>query len=299
MNHDQRESSTMHDGHAGAGLAGMRSCANNSVEQPRAAIIVNADDWGRDSTTTNRSLECIHCGAVSSVSAMTFMEDSERGAGLARLHGVDAGLHLNFTLPYSAPHCPPRLKEHQEKLSRYLRSHRFARTLYHPGLADSFEYVVKMQLEEYERLFGARPNRVDGHHHMHLCANVARQQLLPAGIIVRRNFSFGPGEKGSLNRLYRQRQDRRLARRYRLADFFFDLRPIELRDRLARILELAPRYDIEVEAHPIRDEEYRFLVDGELTRRLGGVAVSRGYILRFSRSGPGIDSIPTTQQAWR
>ena len=289
----------MHDGQAGAGLARMRSRASNSVDQPGAAIIVNADDWGRDSTTTDRSLECIHCGAVSSVSAMTFMEDSERSAGLARLHGVDAGLHLNFTLPYTAPHCPQRLKEHQEKLSRYLRSHRFARTLYHPGLADSFDYVVKIQLEEYERLFGARPNRVDGHHHMHLCANVTRQKLLPAGIILRRNFSFAPGEKGSLNRLYRRRQDRKLARRYRLTDFFFDLRPIEPRERLARILELAPRYDIEVEAHPIRDEEFRFLVDGELMRRLGSVAVSPGYTLRFSRSGSSVDKIPMTQQARR
>jgi hypothetical protein len=46
-------------------------------------------------------------------------------------------------------------------------------------------------------------------------------------------------------------------------------------------LELAYRFDIEVETHPIRDEEYRFLVDGELMRCLGSVAVSRGYILRF------------------
>ena len=269
------------------------------MELPCAAIIVNADDWGRDSTTTDRSLECIHCGAVSSVSAMTFMEDSERAAGLARLHGVDAGLHLNLTLPYSAPHCPPRLKEHQEKLSRFLSSHRFAPVLYHPGLADSFEYIVKMQLEEYERLFGVPPGRVDGHHHVHLCANVTRQQLLPAGIIVRRNFSFGPGEKGSLNRFYRRRQDRRLAQRHRLTDFFFDLQPLEPRQRFARILELAYRFDIEVETHPIRDEEYRFLVDGELMRCLGSVAVSRGYILRFSRSGSGVDRIPMTQQAWR
>ena len=46
--------------------------------------------------------------------------------------------------------------------------------VYHPGLASSFEYVVKAQLEEYERLYGAPANRVDGHHHMHLCANVVK-----------------------------------------------------------------------------------------------------------------------------
>ena len=56
-----------------------------------AMIIVNADDWGRDAVTTDRSLECVLRGAVSSVSAMMFMEDSERAAALAGEHGVDDG----------------------------------------------------------------------------------------------------------------------------------------------------------------------------------------------------------------
>ena len=51
-------------------------------------------------------------------------------------------------------------------------------------------YVVKAQLEEFERLYGRAPNRIDGHHHAHLCANVVLAGLLPAGTIVRRNFSF-------------------------------------------------------------------------------------------------------------
>ncbi len=35
-------------------------------------LIVNADDWGRDYENTERTLECIHRGSVSSVSAMVF-----------------------------------------------------------------------------------------------------------------------------------------------------------------------------------------------------------------------------------
>jgi hypothetical protein len=264
-----------------------------------AAIIVNADDWGRDGATTDRTLECCRRGAVSSVSAMVFMEDSERAAALARLHGIDAGLHLNFTLAYSAASCPARLREHQGQLARFLRSHRLAPAMYHPGLATSFEYVVKAQLDEYERLFAVPTGRVDGHHHMHLSMNVATQKLLPEGIVVRRNLSFRPGEKGYLNRAYRRLQDQRLARRHRLTDFFFDLRPIEPRHRFSGILELAYRFDVEVETHPIREEEYRFLVDEELLRCGSGVTVSRGYILRFCKSTYGFGNATSTQQALR
>ncbi len=246
-----------------------------------AAVIVNADDWGRDVPTTRRTLDCILCGAVSSVSAMVFMEDSKQAAYLARKHGVDRGLHLNFTLPFSALDCPSRLKEHQEKLSRFLTSYRLAPAIYHPGLRSSFDYAVKSQLEEYERIYGAAAIRVDGHHHMHLCANVLMQRLLPRGIIVRRNLSFAAGEKNILNRFYRRRQDQRLARRYRLADFFFDLQPVEPRRRLEEIFKLAKRFNVEVETHPIHDVEYRFLIDGEFMRWTGEGSVARGYKLRL------------------
>jgi hypothetical protein len=157
--------------------------------------------------------------------------------------------------------------------------------LYHPGLAASFEYVVRAQQEEYERLYGAPAHRADGHHHMHLCANVVFQKLLPGGTIVRRNFSFEPGEQGYFNRLYRRWQDRLLSRRYRLADFFFGLLPLDPRRRLEEIFELGARFNVEVETHPINDEEYRFLVDGEFMRCAGKVAVARGYLLRSLHHG--------------
>lgn len=288
MNCDQQVTPITNDGSAGAIFAPGRSHVSDAMEPAGAAVIVNADDWGRDNATTDRCLDCFLLGAVSSVSAMVFMEDSERAADLARHHGVDAGIHLNFTLPFSAAHCPARLKQHQERLSRLLSSHRFAPVLYHPFAAASFEYVVKAQLEEYERLYGAAARRVDGHHHMHLCTNVLMQELLPGGIIVRRNLSFARGEKGFFNRFYRHQQDRRLARRHRIADFFFDLQPLEPRRRLEEIFDLSERFDIEVETHPIHDEEYRFLADGELMRGAGEGAVARGYVLRFCNPGVGV-----------
>jgi hypothetical protein len=210
---------------------------------------------------------------------MVFMEDSERAAAIARDHGVDAGLHVNLTTPFNAPRSSSRLIELQQKVSRFLRWHHLAPAIYHPGLAASFDYVVKAQIEEFERLYGTTLKRVDGHHHMHLCANVVFQDLLPLGSIVPRNFSFKREEKGCINRIYRRWQDRWLARRHRLTDFFFALSPGDP-SRMERICDLASRCNVEVETHPAKPEEYAFLMDGELLRLAGKVSVARGYVLR-------------------
>lgn len=68
-------------------------------------------------------------------------------------------------------------------------------------------------MEEYEHQYGRAPRSIDGHHHLHLSANVQRQKFLPSRALVRRKFSLAPGEKSLINRLYRAWQDRQLARR--------------------------------------------------------------------------------------
>lgn len=66
-----------------------------------------------------------------------------------------------------------------------------------------------------------------------------------------------------------------------MTDFFFSLPPLEPRTRLEKIFDLANHFNVEVETHPATPEEYRFLVNGELSRRAGKVGVARGYHLRF------------------
>jgi len=246
---------------------------------PRSALIINADDWGLDRHTTDRCLDCVLNGSVSSVSAMVFMEDAERAAAQAREHRIDAGLHLNLITPFTARHCPPALIEHQQKIARFLLSNRFAPAMFYPALLNSFRFVVQEQLEEFERLYGYAPRRIDGHRHMHLAANVLGQRLLPKGSIVRRNFSFTSGEKSLVNRLYRRGQDSILARRHRLADFFFDILPLDPL-RLERIARLGCTRNVEIETHPADPEQYRFLMHGELTAMCPGVEIARGYQLR-------------------
>jgi predicted glycoside hydrolase/deacetylase ChbG (UPF0249 family) len=244
-----------------------------SVAVLNRGLIINADDWGRNRETTDRTLECCERGSVSSVSAMVFMEDSERGATLARERGIDAGLHLNFTTPFSAPVRPAALAEHQQRIARCLLRHRLAQVLFHPTLVRSFEYVVSAQVDEFRRLYGVAPQRYDGHHHMHLCANILISDLLPRGTAVRRNFSFEAGEKSFANRLYRGFVDRVLARRHRLTDFFFSLNPLGPRSRLERIFSLARRFVVELETHPCDMAEYRFLSGNEIFCCMDGASL--------------------------
>jgi hypothetical protein len=264
--------------------------AQNSASHAAATtglLIVNGDDWGRDQRTTQMMFDCVLRGSVSSVSAMVFMEDSERAAALAREHQIDAGLHLNFTTPFSAGAGGTRLADRQRELARHLRRHRFAQMMYHPGLTRSFEYVVTSQIEEYRRLYGCDPSSIDGHHHMHLCANVLVQKLLPAGTLVRRNFSFQFGEKGRLNRAYRNFIDRWLQRHHCTVDFLFALSPLEP-ERLRRIVTLAREFVVEVETHPIQPDEYRYLTSDQLFNSLESSRIgSRSLARRIGRGERG------------
>ena len=247
--------------------------------------MVNADDWGQDQLTTDRILECSERGAVSSVSAMVFMEDSERAAALARNKGIEAGLHLNFTTQFSASNCPVGLREKQQGTGRHLLRHRLAQIVFHPGLMQSSEYLVAAQIDEFRRIYGTEPARLDGHHHMHLCANVLLQRLLPRGTMVRRNFSSQWAGKGQANRLYRKASDLALSRRHLITDFFFSLTPLEPAYRLERIYSLARQFVVELETHPAQPEEYRYLAGGEIFRQIGDLHLASPSAV-FRRHNP-------------
>ena len=207
---------------------------------------------------------------------MVFMEDSERAASLARERSIDIGLHLNLTEALSARNASARLQEHHGRVARFLRRHRLFQTIYHPGLAASFEYVTKAQLEEFNRIYGEAPKRIDGHHHMHLSENVLIGRLLPSGTLLRRNFSFAPGEKSWINRRYRSFVDSRLQRRHQIVDFLFSIDPIET-ERLQRIFGYAQQSFVELETHPVNQAEFHFLTSREMAKLLGGFPIAPNF----------------------
>ena len=87
--------------------------------------------------------------------------------------------------------------------------------------------------------------------------------VITKGQNVRRNFSFWPGEKSSLNRAYRRIVDNWLARSYQLTDYFFSLAQCLKGNRLGRVTELARVAKVELMTHPEKAAEFDWLMSEE------------------------------------
>jgi predicted glycoside hydrolase/deacetylase ChbG (UPF0249 family) len=231
-------------------------------------LIINADDFGRSATETDAALGCYQEVRITSVSAMMFMEDSERAAELAKENDLDVGLHLNFDEPFTGGNSPAELREYHGRTIRYLMGNKYKQLVYNPFLRREFAYSYEAQVAEFVRLYGKPPSHIDGHHHMHLCANILLSKIIPAGMKIRRNFSFWPGEKSLLNRTYRALVDRWLSRRYQLPDYFFDLAQCLQGKKLDRVATLAKSNNVELMTHPIVRMESEFLMSDEFLEML-------------------------------
>jgi len=234
-------------------------------------LIINADDWGRSVVETDAARRCYGAGRITSVSAMVFMEDSERAAELAKENELDVGLHLNFTDRFTANHYPVTLGNYHRKIVGFLTANKYTQLLYNPFLRKEFAFSYQAQAEEFARLFEKPPSHIDGHHHMHLCANLVLSDVIPAGTKMRRNFSFWPGEKSIVNRTYRSLVDRWLVRKYQLPDYFFDLTHCIQERKLDRVATLAKSGNVELMTHPVVHSETEYLMTdefGELLQRL-------------------------------
>jgi predicted glycoside hydrolase/deacetylase ChbG (UPF0249 family) len=241
-------------------------------------LIINADDWGRSVAETDAALRCYRQGRITTVSAMVFMEDSKRAAELAKENELDVGLHLNFAERFTGSGSSEALANHQSSLVRFLMGNKYSQLLYNPFLRKAFSYSYEAQVEEFVRLFAKLPSHIDGHHHMHLCANLLLSKNIPSGMKMRRNFSFWPGEKGCLNRAYRALVDRCLARRYQLADYFFDLTQCIQEKKLDRVAALAKSSNVELMTHPIIQIESEYLLGDQFLGALQRLTVG-GYAL--------------------
>jgi predicted glycoside hydrolase/deacetylase ChbG (UPF0249 family) len=222
-------------------------------------LIVNADDWGRSELETNAALDCHRGGTITSASAMVFMKDSERAAELANRHGLDIGLHLNLDERLTANNYSDTLAQRHNKIVFFLTRTKWSQVLYNPFLRNDVTYSCEAQLAEFARLFGKPPSHIDGHHHMHLCANVLLARAFAPGTKMRRNFSFSAGEKSIVNRAYRAAVDAWLAYRYVLTDYFFDLSQSLDGNKIQRVVSLARVKNVELMTHPVVQREADYL----------------------------------------
>lgn len=239
-------------------------------------LIINADDWGGWRSATDAALACYEAGRISSVTAMVFMADSTRAAEIALDRGMNVGLHLNLNQDLSAPDCPAPVRESHRRVSRFLNRNKYCQLCYNPFLQDDFRATFAAQYGEFQRLYRRAPSHIDGHRHMHLCANMLLGNVIPAGLKVRRSFSFWPGEKSALNRLYREWVDRRLAKSQQITRYFFATSQCLGGPRFDRLVELAQRDPVELMTHPEVPAEMQFLLGPQFGAALARLQVG-GY----------------------
>jgi predicted glycoside hydrolase/deacetylase ChbG (UPF0249 family) len=242
-------------------------------------LMVNADDCGRSAAETDAVIVCHAAGRISSTTAMVFMADSARAASSVKRLGIAVGLHLNLTQPFAAPGVPASVRRAHDAVVRFLSSSKYAVLVYQPFLRRAFRDVVNAQLEEFARLYGRQPTHIDGHQHQHLCANVLLDGLLPEGQRVRRSFSFFPGEKSAINRGYRALVDRRLARHYRVTDYFFSLKQCLQQGRMPRVFDLARTQTVELMTHPLVPAEHHYLMSDAYAQALGAIPPTSDRVL--------------------
>ena len=127
-------------------------------------LIINADDWGRSAPETDAALRCYRERRITSVSAMVFVQDSERAARLTKDYELDdVGLHLNFSERFTDKSCSETLKETQWRIIRFLKRGKYAQLLYNPFLRKTFACWYQAQVEGFVRLFEKLPSHIDGH----------------------------------------------------------------------------------------------------------------------------------------
>jgi predicted glycoside hydrolase/deacetylase ChbG (UPF0249 family) len=226
-------------------------------------LIINADDWGKNQLTTDRSLTCFKTNRITSASAMVFMADSERATQLALENNFDTGLHLNFNHKFDGNVTSPKLKAYHQSIASFISKNKYCVLIYHPLLTRQFDYVYKAQYDEYIRLYNKEPTHIDGHQHLHLCLNMILGNVIPPGFKIRKNFTFFKGEKSFLNIYYRKIIDKQISKRYICADYFFDISPVYKLQRFIQIITLSKLHNVELMVHPERPEEYRFLMGNQ------------------------------------
>lgn len=247
-------------------------------------LIITADDYGKTVQATDRILDCFRSHSITSASAMVFMEDSERAAALSRETDLEVGLHLNLTEAFTGSAVDDNARQQHVRVERYLNGHRFAHAVYNPFLSDAFRLLIKSQWVEFVRLYGRPPDFVNGHHHMHLSANVLGQQLLPARSRMRGPFTFKAGEKSRVNRWYRGRLARRLRESYITPDCLYSIEPLTDFARLRHITQESMLRNIELEVHPEDAAQHQLLLSPDFHQLLEGIDLQDFRYLEVTNS---------------
>jgi predicted glycoside hydrolase/deacetylase ChbG (UPF0249 family) len=244
-------------------------------------LIVNADDFGRDTRTTNAILDCYSAAGITSTSGMVGMKDSRRARDLAEEAGIPVGLHLNLTAPFTDPDLPASSRERHAELVKYFRGP--ARWLFNPLIRRRVDQAITEQIDQYSMLYGRLPSHLDGHQHIHITPNVLTARAFPPELTVRPSFTFLPGEKSVLNRAVRRGINTYISRRFNSPGYFFSIRTLHPAlggSGMARKLMLAKHGTVEIMCHPALGDEFRVVNSDEWQSAISSVQLGTYHDLK-------------------
>jgi chitin disaccharide deacetylase len=237
-------------------------------------LIVNADDLGHDRATSDAICEAFARGAITSASAMVFMEDSERAFELALAAGLPLGLHLNLMEPYSSTAAAEAERAEQARAVECFQAGFARRWFPSRRLMGSARRCVRLQLAEFERLRGGPPTHVDGHQHGHLSTPALWELSRLEDVAVRSSFTFRPGEKPRYNRALRSLLNRGIGSRFASTRRFHsirDLHPAFGGHGIEEVVAAARDIEVEVMVHPGLADEYEVLASEQWGRTVASV----------------------------
>jgi predicted glycoside hydrolase/deacetylase ChbG (UPF0249 family) len=232
-------------------------------------LIVNADDWGGERRSTVAILDAFQAGRVTSTTAMVYMEDSRRGAEIARAEKLPVGLHLNLTQLFTAADTPPAVRDRQRRVAETFAGHgrdghpgtaQLRRWLYDPRVAHLVTAALRDQLDCFEALYGCPPTHFDGHNYVDLTPNVFLSPALPRGAKMRNSLDRYPLPRSPMALARGLRQKLR-GQRLRSTRYVLHISDLDLPDdpRLA----LAETDPVEVICHPDHGAEMDRLMSDE------------------------------------
>ncbi|KAM5273560.1 carbohydrate deacetylase [Ctenodactylus gundi] len=160
------------------------------MAQPRARMVVTADDFGYCPRRDEGIVEAFLAGTVTSVSLLVNGAAAESAAELALRHGIPAGLHANLSEGRPVGRSRPGASSLLGPEGFFLGKMGFREAVAAGDVAlPQVREELEAQLGRFRELLGRAPTHVDGHQHVHVLPGVCQvfaEALQASGVRVTR-----------------------------------------------------------------------------------------------------------------
>ena len=132
-------------------------------------LIINADDFGMNDSTTKAILDSFAVGAITQTTMIVTGDNSDEAVSLARKSGVSEYIGLHLNLAEGKP-LTDEIKQHRlfcdenGIFNRAIAKDFGIRAQFDKGLADAVENEIVAQIEKFLS-YGLPLRHCDGHHH--------------------------------------------------------------------------------------------------------------------------------------